>query len=621
MIVNHKRINKQTLSQFLCLQNEQAIVYALLNPKDPQDVPRAVQLILLIIDLRNLDQDLLQTPAEVASFNAILLLGKVLDGFLRPFIDPTMSLSAQIESFVTFAHLSASLYILNGTAFMSNQLYGDLQATVKNAIFRVAKAQILDSELEMHFSLLGDDTLETLFGRARMLGGHAPNCNLKELCDRLGRSMNLDRIYDRYPWLEVKESRLSLGRERNYDHVGPRTWKGDVQVKNCDLVSCWARGAAAADHILHEHHVQLLEPLSDILMRPHHDLMRPDGKRYPGISTEVDPSLNNLTDESAETSNSTPEDDVSAETTVKKFEDMLASKDNRLLAVFRSKYLTPSDLVSLPSDHKAELTSGKSVSREQQWMDVSGENIVHKSTILRELFDPTHDIDYGNSPDRLHRVRCYTIGGNKRTLHDGHVDADEPLFQQDSLFGALVGINNSEVAFAIMQCTDIKAQSSSSSSMVSMNAAPLSELSSTTSAAKYIVTGQPLSFRPVVSGTALAWVWDGQTLAFDSPSGSKTTPVLRDKELTVALPGQLLIPLTPDNGLQLVSADNLRQLDLPTFLSSTWLISESEVVALEECLRTRATANNAELLSRLPVFGQVLTPENACFPFAYYDCT
>jgi len=53
MIVNHKRINKQTLSQFLCLQNEQAIVYALLNPKDPQDVPRAVQLILLIIDLRN----------------------------------------------------------------------------------------------------------------------------------------------------------------------------------------------------------------------------------------------------------------------------------------------------------------------------------------------------------------------------------------------------------------------------------------------------------------------------------------------------------------------------------------------------------------------------------------
>jgi len=194
------------------------------------------------------------------------------------------------------------------------------------------------------------------------------------------------------------------------------------------------------------------------------------------------------------------------------------------------------------------------------------------------------------------------------------------MFELDSLFGALVGINNSEVAFAIMQCTDIKVQSAIGGSTVSMNAAPLSELMSLASAAKYTVAGQPLSFHPVMSSESIAWVWDGQTLGFDSPSGSKTTPVLRDRELIIAIPGQLAIPLTVENGLQLLSGEQLPSLRLPSFLSTTWLISESNMTVLEETLRGRAIENHAELLSRLPVFGKVLTPQDACFPFVYYNC-
>lgn len=36
----------------------------------------------------------------------------------------------------------------------------------------------------------------------------------------------------------------------------------------------------------------------------------------------------------------------------------------------------------------------------------------HKATVLREAFDPTHDIDYKNAVDRLLRVRSFSIGGD-----------------------------------------------------------------------------------------------------------------------------------------------------------------------------------------------------------------
>ncbi|KAF8161033.1 hypothetical protein B0H34DRAFT_699141 [Crassisporium funariophilum] len=46
---------------------------------------------------------------------------------------------------------------------------------VKTAIFRVAHTLNLNPTLLILLCLLGNDVLEVLFGRTRMLGGHAPN--------------------------------------------------------------------------------------------------------------------------------------------------------------------------------------------------------------------------------------------------------------------------------------------------------------------------------------------------------------------------------------------------------------------------------------------------------------
>ncbi|KAG5649359.1 hypothetical protein H0H81_004318, partial [Sphagnurus paluster] len=170
-------------------------IHALLNPADTQDVPRAVKLLLHISDLQNLDKDELD-PSEAADFEALCLLGEAFSVLLKPFINIDYSLSQQITSLVTFAHFTCGLYLMNSTSFLSNQLYGDLQAMVKNAVLMVPKMYLIDPQLEVFICLLGDDVLESLFGQARMIGGHSPNCSLEELQTHFTSAMNLDLVYD-----------------------------------------------------------------------------------------------------------------------------------------------------------------------------------------------------------------------------------------------------------------------------------------------------------------------------------------------------------------------------------------------------------------------------------------
>ncbi|KAJ7113518.1 hypothetical protein C8R44DRAFT_630995, partial [Mycena epipterygia] len=216
-------------------------IHTLLNPVDPQSVERALKLMLSIVALRELDSDDFD-PSEVAEFEALCLLGEVFHYLLQPFINPDLSLSEQVTSLITFSHLICALYRQNGTAFLSNQLYGNLQAMVKNAILMVPKTRIIDGSLGVYICLLGDDVLESLFGRARMIGGHSPNCSIGELRDRFGSAINLDFVYARHPELERKPRRLKLVRTQELDHLRPECWGGECRADSCDLELCWREG-------------------------------------------------------------------------------------------------------------------------------------------------------------------------------------------------------------------------------------------------------------------------------------------------------------------------------------------------------------------------------------------
>lgn len=124
-----------------------------------------------IVALRSLPSDPAD-PEATADLDAIRLLSDLCESILEAFINPCLSLTEQVEYLSKFAHISFALFRLYRTSFMSNQLYGDCQCMVKNAVFCIAKQQSLDPSQPFHMFELGDDRLEKLFGRLRMLGAH-----------------------------------------------------------------------------------------------------------------------------------------------------------------------------------------------------------------------------------------------------------------------------------------------------------------------------------------------------------------------------------------------------------------------------------------------------------------
>ncbi|KAJ6608994.1 hypothetical protein B0H10DRAFT_1814673, partial [Mycena sp. CBHHK59/15] len=214
-----------------------------------QYVSVAIKLLLCIVEIAELDPEDLD-PSEAAEFEALCLLGEVFDALLQPFINTELSLSEQIQSLITFSHLLCTLYVENGTSFMPNQLYTDLQAMVKNAVLMVPKTRILNGQLKVFVCLLGDDVLEVLFGRSRMIGGHSPNCSVGELRDRFSSALNLDYIYEHHPELERKPRRLNMSRLRHVDHLQPSHFKRELRADSCDLETVWVVAVKAAEALL-----------------------------------------------------------------------------------------------------------------------------------------------------------------------------------------------------------------------------------------------------------------------------------------------------------------------------------------------------------------------------------
>ncbi|KAJ7888760.1 hypothetical protein B0H13DRAFT_1626999, partial [Mycena leptocephala] len=158
-----------------------------------QDVGRAIKLLCLVADLCHLDSSEF-TPSEKNTHRA-LYLGEMFDALVEPFINPTLSLSEQMIQLVKFAHMACALFVKHDSDFFSHQLYGDLQCIVKNMIFKIAHTKVLNPLLKVFLCLLGDDVLERLFRRSRMIGGHSPNHAIDELRQRFCSALRMDKIF------------------------------------------------------------------------------------------------------------------------------------------------------------------------------------------------------------------------------------------------------------------------------------------------------------------------------------------------------------------------------------------------------------------------------------------
>jgi hypothetical protein len=189
LVVKNTCVNRDLLFSWLeRLPNHdwsETSLHALLDPADGQNVSGAIKLMLCIIELTTLNKDDFD-PNEAVEFEALCLLAEVLNAWLQPYINTDLSLSEQIESLVLCSHLLCALYSQNGGSFMSNQLYAEIQASVKNVVMMVPKTRLFNGELKVFICLRGDDVLEALFGRSRMIGGHSPTRVSRQALGRPG---------------------------------------------------------------------------------------------------------------------------------------------------------------------------------------------------------------------------------------------------------------------------------------------------------------------------------------------------------------------------------------------------------------------------------------------------
>ncbi|KAJ7192450.1 hypothetical protein GGX14DRAFT_380137 [Mycena pura] len=244
-------VNPTFLGQcLLLLQDHDAnSVHKLLNPDDPQDVPRAIDLVEAIIAVRNVE-----VPARdvelVSTKYSVGLLGHVLENFTLPFITPEFSLSDQIRRLSTCAHLLFIHFREYRTQFMSNQLYGDTQCTIKNIVFSVAKQQLQDPDANVNANEDGTDPLEGHFSFMRTAGGHNSAMNYKQGMERNGWACAIQGVYGRWPHLHKESRRRRITRTEQKDHLNSSKWNADLKAINCDLPDSWASGEIEASRIL-----------------------------------------------------------------------------------------------------------------------------------------------------------------------------------------------------------------------------------------------------------------------------------------------------------------------------------------------------------------------------------
>ncbi|KAH6916952.1 hypothetical protein BKA70DRAFT_1089861 [Coprinopsis sp. MPI-PUGE-AT-0042] len=530
-------------------------IHTLLSPKDAQDVPRAIKLLRLTSDLRNLDSEDLN-PSETSTHRALSLLGEMLSALLEPFINTAFTLTEQITSLIVAAHIACALYCEHEGDFMPQALYCDFQNMFRSAIFRVAHAKNLDPEQIVLLCLLGDDVLEILFGRVRMIGGHKSNVTCEELREHITSAICLDKIFDEFPDWERVARRLNLERASHLDHLSPRHWKSELRASSCDLKQCWTLAVARSEAILRKYGI-----IFDFNARFENwqesgvDLMRPKGGKFVGISAEVDRSV---------------VDEVNAEDTMEVDID-----SNAEMLAFRSF----DGLKALEEEKaRAAATNG---SPHSVWMELDNGKVAHKKAILR--------------------------------LRQGYgtIPADNE-FRLGSIYAALVciGSSNPRVCVAILTCTCIK------SGTHLIDRAPIDEISQSKST--FQISGQVLCLAPhstassgsdqgmeAVDPLVDGWFWTSKFISFDATKAKANQPTAtRLKHLSITTNGQLVRPLLK-NEVESVAISELTNEDTPGGLEHTWYIRESTLSLVESALYDRLQGEDDTLRNLVPMFDRV----------------
>ncbi|KAH6884031.1 hypothetical protein BKA70DRAFT_1074403, partial [Coprinopsis sp. MPI-PUGE-AT-0042] len=261
----------------------------LLNPVDKQNVPVAVNLLEEISTLDVDEMHELDLTNKIV-FKRVQFLGQLFQYFVRPFTDVTMSLSDQIKSLSTYAHLTFALYRKHTTNFMGNALYADSMSVVKCIVWTTARLQLIDPEIQYYLMLVGTDLLEGTFSHVRTLD-HARNFDLLQLAHKLSIATEIHSIFQRFPNLYRGHIRRNLEGAKGVDHTNPASWKGETRVGSVILAGAsgvWMQGRQSALSLLRSA-FKVDEDIinyDQLFSRPGYDILRPFGSVV-GLNGEI----------------------------------------------------------------------------------------------------------------------------------------------------------------------------------------------------------------------------------------------------------------------------------------------------------------------------------------------
>ncbi|KAJ6498619.1 hypothetical protein DFH09DRAFT_884360, partial [Mycena vulgaris] len=397
------------------------------------------------------------------------------------------------------------------------------------------KTRIINSRLGVYICLLGDDVLESLFGRSRMIRGHLPNCSIGELRDRFSSAINLDCVYAAHPELERKPRRLKLVRTRDLDHLRPERWGREVSAGSCDIEICYKAGAEGAVTTLWKYGIRF--SFTSLWKRSKADLLRPLGGKYPAISPGVERSMVNLSSNRAEESAHIDPDTV--------------NPNNPLLYIDFDEIIAreTAEGLSEPEAHSlfAEIDSdGRLTHKKATWSHETPEDA---------LVCNVTDFRLGNIFTTL---LCFN-GTSSLPIHLG---------------------------LAVAKCTLIK-KCVPGTKAASISAIPLGEL--TVEASPYMIFGQVVSLVPV-DAVASEWLWDGQFISFSRKPSGKSGPdnFARIANLQFTVSSRIIDPIHKfprESPIQAESVDSERE--------KTWVFSNPHILDAWSRLWTSVLADKS----------------------------
>ncbi len=503
----------------------------LLDPTDKQNVPKAVNLLQSLIMLKEHAQAS-ALPSHAHRRDVLSFLSKTLGFFLLPFISINMSLSEQVRSLTTYAHLIAALWTRHRTKFMTGALYADSQAIVKNIVITVARLQLVDNDLPFHIILEGMDRLEGLFGDCRTQD-HSRNFDVQQLAEKLATSTLIQGIFERNPDLDSGHRRLSLKDAMGVDHVNPRSWNASVRVGDVELAAEWARGRADANELLKScfgpsacmdfdiafpagGDRDLLRPLGDYVGCNYDpDDLRTEAAETGSVFDRGSASTSAATDgvESAPDSEGSDDDggfDDEPEGTG--LDDFLPRRTGRLPTV-----------ADFPDDHFLEVDGRKYLKASvvtifltaKRSRKVTMRILRARGVTLEDLRGNAHDRFNGNDLDGTDLVKCGDIAATLIRV------------------GAVI-------CLAVVEVLEIHIEGDK---MQRVTAVELEEMEADDAHVKVLVQVLKMNRQQGRSDESdMEWLWDHHYAEFHS---DKNSPQAKASQYILSVPGPLLFPLGP----------------------------------------------------------------------------